>query len=114
MTRALLPWLKKSREPRAVFLTSMMGSIADNTSAGSVAYRSSKTALNMMVRCLSIAEPWLTCALLHPGWVKTRMGGPEALITTEESVRGMLQVLSELKPKSSGAFLDYEGDPLPW
>lgn len=114
ITQRLLTFLKKSKHPKALFLTSMMGSIADNTSGGSVAYRASKTALNMMVRCLTLAEPWLTTVLMHPGWVKTRMGGPDALISTTESVQGMLRVVDGLKLEDSGSFIDYEGDGLPW
>lgn len=114
ITRALLPALRRAQAPKALFLTSMMGSITDNTSGGSVAYRASKTALNMMVRCLTIAEPWLMTALLHPGWVKTRMGGPDALISTAESVEGLLRVIEGWKPEDSGRFVDYEGDALPW
>lgn len=114
ITRALLPALKKSANPKAVFITSLMGSIEDNTSGGSCAYRSSKAALNMIVRCLSMDEPWLTTALLHPGWVQTRMGGPEALIRAEVSVRGMLRVVNQLEKGSLGAFVDYEGEKLPW
>jgi NAD(P)-dependent dehydrogenase (short-subunit alcohol dehydrogenase family) len=114
ITQRLLPFLKKSKHPKALYLTSMMGSIADNTSGGSVAYRASKTALNMMVRCLTIDVPWLTTVLMHPGWVKTRIGGPNALISTAESVQGMLRVVDGLKLEDSGAYLDYEGDGLPW
>ncbi|MEN9723365.1 MAG: hypothetical protein RJB38_1351 [Pseudomonadota bacterium] len=114
LTKSLLPFLRKAANPKVALITSMMGSIADNESAGSVAYRASKCALNMVGRCLSIEESDVTTLLLHPGWVKTRMGGPEALITTTESVSGLLKVIIQAQKSDSGAFFDYEGERLPW
>ena len=72
-----------------VTLTSGMGSIADNTSGGSIAYRSSKAAVNMVMRSLAIdlASRGITCAVVNPGWVQTDMGGPNANLTPAESVR---------------------------
>lgn len=100
---------------KIVALTSKMGSIADNTSGGSIVYRSSKAALNAAWRSLAI--DWkgrVPVAVLHPGWVQTDMGGPNALITPEESVAGLRQVIEALGPDRSGAFLDYRGETIPW
>ena len=66
ITRALLPLLKKSKHPVSLQITSMMGSIADNTSGGSYSYRASKAALNMLFKSFSIDEKWLTSLLIHP------------------------------------------------
>ena len=93
-------------------VTSKMGSIADS-SGGYVAYRSSKAALNAAWHAIVpyVAVPLV---LLHPGWVQTDMGGAGAQITPEESVRGMRNVIERLTPERSGAFLDYQGNPIPW
>ncbi|CAM2065981.1 SDR family oxidoreductase [Sulfidibacter corallicola] len=98
------------------FVTSKMGSITDNTSGGAYVYRSSKAALNMIVKSMSIdlAPRGLTCVLLHPGWVKTDMGGPNALIDTLTSVSGMRSTLAEVGPNEAGAFFNYNGDRIPW
>jgi NAD(P)-dependent dehydrogenase (short-subunit alcohol dehydrogenase family) len=114
IVRALQPKLEKSKQPKLIQITSLMGSIADNNSGGSYAYRASKAALNMITKSLAQDEKWLTCAVIHPGWVQTRMGGPDAPISTEESARGIWQVIQRLTPADSGIFVDYEGDRLPW
>ncbi len=116
VARALLPLLERGRQPRLAAITSLMGSIGDNSSGGSWAYRMSKAALNMAWRNLAheLAPRGITCAVLHPGWVRTGMGGPGAPLTPEESVAGMLRVLDALGPEDSGAFLAWDGRRLPW
>lgn len=114
VTQAALSKLKKAKTPTAAFITSLMGSIGDNTSGGSSAYRASKAALNMIVRTLSLDEPWLKSVLIHPGWVKTQMGGAGAPVSVEKSVAGITQVIERLKSEDSGSFYDFEGDKLPW
>lgn len=98
------------------FLSSKMGSIAENSSGGTYLYRSSKAALNAVIKSLSIdlAGRGITCLALHPGWVRTAMGGPNALITPEQSVAGLLQVIDQAKPDQSGRFVDYAGKEIPW
>ena len=105
-----------ARGGKAVAITSKMGSIADNESGGAYAYRSSKAALNAAWRSLAIdwAADGIAAALLHPGWVRTRMGGPNGLIDADESVAGMRRVIEELTPERTGAFLEYRGDAIPW
>jgi NAD(P)-dependent dehydrogenase (short-subunit alcohol dehydrogenase family) len=110
--QALSPFLKKGT--RIVNISSMMGSVGDNTSGGSYAYRSSKAALNMVNKSFAVDQPEFVSIVLHPGWVQTDMGGPNALITTQESVHGMIQVIAQLTPAQSGQFFDYEGKALPW
>lgn len=101
---------------KAVAITSKMGSIADNSSGGAYAYRSSKAALNAAWRSLSL--DWegdgIAAAVLHPGWVRTRMGGPNGLIDPEESVAGMRRVIAGLTLEESGGFFNYDGAPIPW
>jgi NAD(P)-dependent dehydrogenase (short-subunit alcohol dehydrogenase family) len=106
--------LKRGSHPKVISMTSLMGSITDNTSGGSYAYRMSKTALNMMNKCFSIEYPEFTSVVFHPGWVKTDMGGDEAPTTIQESVLGMLKKIDELKISDSGKFFDFEGDSVPW
>ncbi|XP_009999342.1 PREDICTED: probable L-xylulose reductase, partial [Chaetura pelagica] len=84
-----------------------------------VSYRCSKAALNMLSRCQSLGyrEHGILCVALHPGWVQTDMGsaaGYQPPLTVDESVRGMLKVLSSLSEKDTGTFLDWEGKVVPW
>lgn len=101
---------------KIVFLTSKMGSIADNGSGGSYIYRSTKSALNAIVKSLSIdlKNRGISVILFHPGWVLTDMGGPNALITPSESVNGMIHVIDSIKLDSRDVFFDYRGNVVPW
>ena len=97
-------------------MSSKMGSMADNGSGGSYIYRSSKAALNAVVKSLSVdlkAQGIITVAL-HPGWVKTHMGGPDAEITTSECVEQLFNNLSALSIDDSGRFIDLDGSDIPW
>lgn len=114
VTKALLPKLRKSPGPKAVQITSLMGSISDNESGGSYAYRSSKAALNMIMKTFSRSDPWLTSIVIHPGWVQTRMGGPEAPTPVATSAAGIWKVVRGLAKTDSGKFFDFEGHELPW
>lgn len=91
-----------------------MGSVADNDSGGALAYRSSKSALNMIVKCLSVDYPQVTSIVVHPGWVKTDMGGAKAPTEIKDSVKGIWEVQSQLKKSDSGKFFDFKGRQLPW
>lgn len=97
-------------------LTSKMGSIADNSSGGSYIYRSSKVALNAVMKSLAVdlESRGITVFVLHPGWVKTDFGGPSALISADESVSGMRSVISGARLDDSGAFFNYDGKSIPW
>jgi NAD(P)-dependent dehydrogenase (short-subunit alcohol dehydrogenase family) len=109
-SQACLTALRKSKNAKLVSLSSLMGSIQDNTSGGSYSYRMSKAALNMFNRSFSIDFPEITSVVLHPGWVKTEMGGEHAPTSIEESVAGMIKVISGLKPEHTGNFYDHDGD----
>jgi len=116
MAEAFLPHVLAGQRKLMVFLTSRMGSIADNTSGGSYIYRSSKAALNAAVKSLSIdlAPRGVTTLLLHPGWVKTDMGGPNATLIPADSIEGMRHRIDEVRPGQNLKFLDYTGQDLPW
>jgi NAD(P)-dependent dehydrogenase (short-subunit alcohol dehydrogenase family) len=103
-------------DSRVVMISSMMGSMELNSFAGWMAYRASKAAVNMMVSsaALEFAERGIVTLALHPGWVRTDMGGPEADIDVETSVAGMMDVIDGLGPEDSGAFIGYDGKRLPW
>ena len=116
MAQAFTPHLKQGKLKKLVNMTSKMGSITDNTSGGSYLYRSSKTALNMVTKSLSIelAKDGVTALVLHPGWVLTDMGGPNALITTEQSISGLRQVIDRATLADAGNFYAYDGQEIPW
>ncbi|MEX0617461.1 MAG: SDR family oxidoreductase [Pseudohongiellaceae bacterium] len=116
LTQALFKSLQRGGQKKLVYLSSKMGSISENTSGGSYVYRSSKTALNQVVKSLGIdlADEGFIAAALHPGWVLTDMGGPNALIDAATSVRGMMEVIDKLQPDHTGLFINYDGNILPW
>lgn len=116
LTRALLPLLRKGQQSKVAFLTSKMGSMEDNGSGRAYIYRSSKAALNAVIKSFSIdlAAEGIAVVALHPGWVRTDMGGPNGLISVEESINGLANVIDSLNATNSGRFLDYQGNEIPW
>jgi NAD(P)-dependent dehydrogenase (short-subunit alcohol dehydrogenase family) len=116
VAKAFVPLLMQGEAPRIVQMTSLMGSIADNGSGGSWSYRLSKAALNMMTKNLSheLAQSAIPCICIHPGWVRTDMGGPKAPLSIGESVAALIDTIDALSMEHSGAFLDRDGKPLPW
>ena len=111
-----LPNVLQGREKKVVSITSKMGSIDDNTSGGSYIYRSSKTALNSMMRSLThdLRTNDIATMTLHPGWVRTDMGGPGGWIDVKESVSGMINQISNLSLQNTGRYIDYAGKPIKW
>jgi len=116
MTEAFLPHIKKSDKKLMVAISSLMGSMADNDSGGSIFYRSSKAALNAAMKSVAIELKNQSVGVLifHPGWVKTDMGGPDALINAEQSVAGMRALIANFSLDQSGRFVKYDGTPMPW
>lgn len=116
VAEALLPALRRGAGKKIAHITSLMGSMGDNTSGGSYAYRISKAALNMATRNLAheLAADRFVVLALHPGWVQTRMGGAGAPLDAETSVRGMLEVIDRAGPGDTGRFLAFDGKELPW
>lgn len=116
MTEAFIKQVARSALKTIVTITSKMGSVADNRGGGGYIYRSSKSGVNIVVKSLSIdLNPQkIIAVVLHPGWVKTDMGGPGALITTEQSVTGMRRVIGNLTLQDSGKFYAFDGQIVPW
>src|SRR6478672_11791753 len=116
VSEAFVEHVARSDRKLIVTLTSGMGSIADNTSGGSIVYRSSKAAVNMVVRSLAIdlAPRGITCVVINPGWVHTDMGGPNATLEPSESISQMRRLIATLGPKQSGKFFNYTGREYPW
>jgi NAD(P)-dependent dehydrogenase (short-subunit alcohol dehydrogenase family) len=116
MAEAFLPHLKRGDKKLLVSISSQMGSIADNSSGGSILYRTSKAALNAAMKSIAIdlKDQRIGVLILHPGWVKTDMGGPNALIDAQQSIAGMRNVIAQFTLAQSGSFLKYDGSTLPW
>ena len=116
LTQGLMDNLNQGQEKKLIYVTSKMGSIVDNHKGGQYIYRSSKAALNAAVKSLSIdlKAAGFLIALVHPGWVRTDMGGPDALIETHTSVAGMMSVIRQLNAANSGSFFNYDGTLIPW
>lgn len=93
-----------------------MGSMGDNTSGGSYIYRSSKAALNAVMKsaALDLAPRGINCVVLHPGWVRTEMGGPNAELTVDQSVAQMRNHLQNAGAGDRGRFIDIDGTTIPW
>ena len=108
--------LEAGQRKLIVNITSKMGSIADNTGGGSYIYRTSKVALNMVAKSMAqdLKGKRMIVVLFHPGWVKTDMGGPSALVPPKASVAGMRAKIAALTPADSGKFFNYDGQPIPW
>jgi NAD(P)-dependent dehydrogenase (short-subunit alcohol dehydrogenase family) len=114
VTQVFLQNLTKATSPKLICITSQMGSIGDNSSGGYYAYRMSKAALNMFVKSFSIDYPKITTLTLHPGWVRTEMGGAQAPTLPRESARGLYKIITEATSSQTGHFYDYRGKELPW
>ncbi len=116
VTQSIIDNVKKGVEKKIYFLSSQLGSIGDNRSGGMYIYRSSKTGLNQVVKSLSVdlKPQGITVVSLHPGWVKTDMGGPNAPVSIDESIEGMMKVIYATDIRDTGRFLNYDGKELPW
>ena len=108
--------IMSGNDKKIIFISSQMGSIDDNYSGGYYFYRTSKSALNSAAKSLSIdwKADGISVLMLHPGWVRTDMGGSNAKLDIDTSVRKMLDVINSLDMGKTGAFLNYEGKKLEW
>lgn len=115
VAQALVDNVAKSQDKLMVFMSSDLASIQES-SGGEYIYRSSKAALNMVVATLAhdVKSRGIRTVAMSPGWVRTDMGGPNARLSTEESVRGIKTVLDELASDTSGVYLKYDGSSLAW
>ena len=116
VTEALLGSLERGDKPLVANISSHMGSLADINAPNDYAYRSSKAALNAASRglALELQRNGVGLLLLHPGWVRTRMGGEEAPLTPAESVAGMRAVVNRFTSQDQGRFYRYDGVEMPW
>nr|XP_020653593.1 uncharacterized protein LOC110081326 [Pogona vitticeps] len=131
VTKAFLPALRTAaqasehqglscRRAAIVNMSTVLGSLEKTpelfSSMPVVSYRCSKAALNMLTKCQAIGyrEEGILCAAIHPGWVRTELGGEQAPLTVEESVAGIMTVLGNLSEKEHGTLLSWEGETLPW
>lgn len=117
MAEAFVTHVARSEQKKIVSLTSILGSMAKNSFGGLYAYRASKAGLNAIMRSMAIdlgRSHKIIAAPLHPGWVRTDMGGPRADIDAVTSVTGMRQVIAGLDASKSGRYWMYNGEELPW
>jgi NAD(P)-dependent dehydrogenase (short-subunit alcohol dehydrogenase family) len=120
LTQALLPNLRAAvrdqGQAKVAMVSSRMGSISENTGGGCHLYRASKAALNALSRgmALDLGALSIHLAVLHPGWVRTEMGGPGGQIDPPQSVAGMRRVIDHLTADQSGCFVDYQGKDVAW
>lgn len=116
MAEAFLAQVQRSEQKLIATISSLMGSIADNGSGGSILYRSSKAAVNAAMKSLAIdlKKDGIGVLIFHPGWVKTDMGGSNAPLRPVDSIAGMRQVMANFSLEKSGDFLRYDGEVMPW
>lgn len=125
IVQALLPFLKQAGKNSTktstcsaaiVNISAKTASVSENSSGKLYPSRASKAALNNVTKSLSVdlKDDGISAFVMNPGWVKTPNGGPGALMTTEESVAGMMKVISSLDPSKTGTFCSYDGTVVPW
>jgi NAD(P)-dependent dehydrogenase (short-subunit alcohol dehydrogenase family) len=117
MAEAFAPHVARSNERKIVSVSTLMASMAKNTLGGFYAYRASKAALNAVVVSMALdlgRRHGIVAAVIHPGWVRTDMGGPRADIDAATSVAGMRQVIAGLTKDRAGKFWSYDGSEIPW
>ena len=115
MSTALRPSIARSPNPRIATISSQMGSL-NRKSKGAFAYRSSKAAVNKVMQVLAAeleADGIIVCPI-HPGWVRTDMGGPEAEISVDESADGLFSLINKLTKEQSGRFWTWKGEEHDW
>ena len=116
LAELFLDQLSRNGGGKLVTLSSMLGSMGLNDKGGLYAYRASKAGVNAIMRAMGIdlADKGITSIAMHPGWVRTDMGGKRADLDIQTSVDGMKQVIDGLSSSDSGRFYSYNGDEMPW
>jgi NAD(P)-dependent dehydrogenase (short-subunit alcohol dehydrogenase family) len=116
LAQAFADLLAASKQPRIINISTQLASIANTTAPRTVSYAMSKAALNMATRLLAaeLGGSGTIVVSVHPGWVQTDMGGPNAAISAEQSVGDLLVLLDTLTPEHNGAFIAHDGERLPW
>jgi NAD(P)-dependent dehydrogenase (short-subunit alcohol dehydrogenase family) len=115
VARAFLPHLKRSERPRIMTVSSQMGALS-GSAQGSLAYRTSKAAVNKAMQGLAVdlRPQGVTVVVVHPGWVRTDMGGGGASLSPAESANGLLALLDRLGMAETGRFFRWDGTEHPW
>lgn len=115
LLHALRPNLEVARPAKAIAITSQMGALSVDMPFG-LAYSASKAALNKVMRLMApeMAAHGIAIGLIHPGWVRTDMGGPDADLAPEESAAGVWSVIDKLTLADAGSFYSWDGTPHPW
>ena len=116
VVKALYEKMNHSTLTKIAMISSLMASIDDCEMGRSYAYRASKTALNMFTVAMTkeaVADN-ISFVILHPGWVKTDMGGSKAKLEIDESVSSMLSIINSLDISKTGSFVNYDGKKLEW
>ena len=113
--QAFLPNLRAAERPKVLAVTSRMGSFA-NPGTDRAAYRVSKAALNRLMQMLArdLEPEGIAVGLVHPGWVRTDMGGAAAELGVDESIAGILRVFDSLSVETTGRFVNYDGTEISW
>ena len=116
VTRTFVEFLRAAETPKLVMISSQLGSLTRAHSGRSYAYCASKAALNMVMRLMAaeLTEYGITTITMHPGWVKTDMGGDHARLSIEESARGVISVIENMTNTDNGEFINWNGERLPW
>jgi NAD(P)-dependent dehydrogenase (short-subunit alcohol dehydrogenase family) len=116
VARTFLPLLHKSKKPRVVNTTSGLASLSGKNSGGYYAYGASKAALNMITRTMAFEwkEDGIIVVCLDPGWVKTDMGGPNAMLTIEESTSAITRTVKGLTLEKTSQFIYNDGKSINW
>jgi NAD(P)-dependent dehydrogenase (short-subunit alcohol dehydrogenase family) len=115
ISTVLYPLILKAGEKKIINISSQMGSI-QLTGGGATPYRVSKAALNMLTRnqAIEYKKDGIAVVILHPGWVKTDMGGPAAPMTAAESARKIFQIIEMISLSNTGEFISVTGDTIPY
>jgi NAD(P)-dependent dehydrogenase (short-subunit alcohol dehydrogenase family) len=115
VVQAFLPLLRRGRRPRILLMSSVMGSMALQGSSN-VAYRASKAALNKIAQCLAddLKAEGVIVVSMHPGWVRTDMGGKDAPLSVADSAAGLIDVAQRLTLADTRRYLDYRGAQIDW
>lgn len=115
VVHAFLPLLRQGERPRIAMMSSVLGSMALEGTFN-VGYRVSKAGLNKIVQCLAddLKPEGIPVISMHPGWVRTDMGGPDAPVGVEESAAGIIGVVERLTLADTRRFVDYKGAEIDW
>jgi NAD(P)-dependent dehydrogenase (short-subunit alcohol dehydrogenase family) len=115
VAQALLPALKRAKAAKIITITSKMGSLS-YASSDHIAYRASKAAVNKVMQCVAtdMKPQGIAVAVIHPGWVRTDMGGASADIDVSTSAKGIMSVIEKLSTSTTGQFWNYDGSAIQW